>query len=549
MKTKNENNNIQNQNNAIVLAGGKADPNTTTYEISISEGYKITGYSFNYTKATTNSEYTAKIIIDETEYTVDTSTQELNISGLETNTTEFTITDQNKGVLVTEFYVYYKNPKEELRDELYQNIQQIQVWDQILGIIGDAVGQLSSTNENFVDELWDIIEFYNGIKDNLETATVEQIEEKITEIEALIATLERNMPEDGKAYVFVNVTNEGEKSYLNWNGTKVAAVNNEDTKPMTAAFICRKLDNGKYVFVNNAGKYLTFQCDEAGYCPDGTGNGYLHNYDTSNNKYCDWTITYGGLDNDHQRRAMLLEVQAKGKINYLLHKYSTHTFHSAGKGDKFNNGDLSSYWILEDFSYANTPKLNDVGTSPLLTSDLHNKAMATFSAPFPTVLPDGVTAYYATENSDDYVSIKPFESRAIPANTGVILVGENAGNITMVPAAGETVAEASNNLMSHSAGADLEFSTGYILSSMNGEAGFYKAVAYGESTHLAMNKAYIAIEAIQNSVRLRLPGTTSVDKVEVENVDTVIYDLTGRRINEITKPGIYIINGKKVTVK
>ena len=479
----------------------------------------------------------------------------MNISGLETNTTEFTITDQNLGVLVTEFYVYYKNPKEELRDELYQNIQQIQVWDQISGIIGDAVGQLSSTKENFVDELWDIIEFYNGIKDNLESATVEQIEEKITEIEALIATLERNMPEDGKAYVFVNVTKEGEKSYLNWNGTKVVAVNNEDTKPMTAAFICRKLDNGKYVFVNNVGKYLTFQCDEAGYCPDeGRGNGYLDNYDTSNNKYCDWTITYGGLDNDHQRRAMLLEVQAKGKINYLLHKYSTHTFHSAGKGDKFNNGDLSSYWILEDFPYANTPKLNDVGTSPLLTSDLHNKAMATFSAPFPTVLPDGVTAYYATENSDDYVSIKPFESRAIPANTGVILVGEEAGNVTMVPAAGEEVATIENNLFEHSAGANLEFSTGYILSAMNGVAGFYKAASiqssgYEHTHYLSMNKAYIAIDAIQNTVGLRFRGTTSIENTVEDNEERVIYDLTGRRISEITESGIYIINGKKVLVK
>ena len=29
----------------------------------------------------------------------------------------------------------------------------------------------------------------------------------------------------------------------------------------------------------------------------------------------------------------------------------------------------------------------------------------------------------------------------------------------------------------------------------------------------------------------------------------VIYDLTGRRIKEITRPGIYIVNGKKVSVK
>ena len=38
---------------------------------------------------------------------------------------------------------------------------------------------------------------------------------------------------------------------------------------------------------------------------------------------------------------------------------------------------------------------------------------------------------------------------------------------------------------------------------------------------------------------------TSINEVKVENAQ-VIYDLTGRRVNEITESGIYIINGKKV---
>ena len=41
-------------------------------------------------------------------------------------------------------------------------------------------------------------------------------------------------------------------------------------------------------------------------------------------------------------------------------------------------------------------------------------------------------------------------------------------------------------------------------------------------------------------------GIEGVD-AEVEN--DVIYDLSGRRIAEIVKPGIYIVNGKKVLVK
>ena len=43
--------------------------------------------------------------------------------------------------------------------------------------------------------------------------------------------------------------------------------------------------------------------------------------------------------------------------------------------------------------------------------------------------------------------------------------------------------------------------------------------------------------------------TTGIEDIEVENEAKVIYDLTGRKIETITKPGIYIVGGKKVLVK
>lgn len=43
---------------------------------------------------------------------------------------------------------------------------------------------------------------------------------------------------------------------------------------------------------------------------------------------------------------------------------------------------------------------------------------------------------------------------------------------------------------------------------------------------------------------------TGIGEVKSENGEVkAIYDLTGRQINEITKAGIYIVNGKKVLVK
>ena len=42
---------------------------------------------------------------------------------------------------------------------------------------------------------------------------------------------------------------------------------------------------------------------------------------------------------------------------------------------------------------------------------------------------------------------------------------------------------------------------------------------------------------------------TSVEEIEAEDKENVIHDLTGRHINSITRPGIYIKNGKKIIIK
>ena len=49
---------------------------------------------------------------------------------------------------------------------------------------------------------------------------------------------------------------------------------------------------------------------------------------------------------------------------------------------------------------------------------------------------------------------------------------------------------------------------------------------------------------------LTITNTTAIEEVKAENDEVkAIYDLTGRRVDAITAPGIYIVNGKKTLVK
>ncbi|MBQ6938808.1 MAG: hypothetical protein IJN35_03080, partial [Muribaculaceae bacterium] len=55
-----------------------------------------------------------------------------------------------------------------------------------------------------------------------------------------------------------------------------------------------------------------------------------------------------------------------------------------------------------------------------------------------------------------------------------------------------------------------------------------------------------AMEANSAEVIDAIMGRTAIEDITTEEYDDTIYDLQGRKIEKITKAGIYIINGKKV---
>lgn len=62
-------------------------------------------------------------------------------------------------------------------------------------------------------------------------------------------------------------------------------------------------------------------------------------------------------------------------------------------------------------------------------------------------------------------------------------------------------------------------------------------------------KIDIDLVIMQVSVTFNGENTTDIKNIVVESKPKNIFDLTGRRIETITTPGIYIIDGKKVIIK
>ena len=185
---------------------------------------------------------------------------------------------------------------------------------------------------------------------------------------------------------------------------------------------------------------------------------------------------------------------------------------------------------------------------------------ATFYSNAPVQLPEGVTAYYVKEGSlnNGYVTLTADEDGIIAGNTGVILSARVDTDAEVALTVLEANVEQENgNLLKGTAEDTVINEAAYVLGNKNG-IGLYKAETTGVAEGSFLNnagKAYLpasavpASAALSASLRFDFDGTTGVEEVEIRNEKEEIYDLTGRRVNEITKAGVYIINGRKVLVK
>ena len=342
------------------------------------------------------------------------------------------------------------------------------------------------------------------------------------------------MPEDGKAYVITNIHKTGGKRYMRYqeNGTSMI-VRGEGELPIEATYICHKVD-GKYVFANNSGTYLTWRGKATDDCTN-NNLGFTTSYDADYNTFtvavnpdvfgC---LSFGAKRNNAQYPQSYYIISASG------------SFEKAGLSNFYTDANSSAF-TFEEVTYPNTINFN---AAQNINGVSH---IATFSAPFATIIPAGVKAYYVSAKGTE-ATMTAIDAQAIPANQGVILTSETDEAATMVPAAGETAATITGNQLGHSAGAarSLTAGEGYILGNGSEGTAFYPCKAGS----LPINKAYLLGNGESSAIVMNFGNAvTGINTIAAPaSTKAPIFDLSGRRVVRATK-GLYIQNGKKVIVK
>ena len=382
-------------------------------------------------------------------------------------------------------------------------------------------------------------------------------------------TIPINMPVNGKAYRFKNKAYGVDKYwYFKYNESGVTTT---EAEAEATTFVCREIRSGVYTFVCNDGKYLAWKGRNTDDDKRGANEnkGYVDAYDhqengtvpsgntTATQSLSDWaqltveklagSNVSGGLADLWGYVTIKGRRASQTSLNYFVLKADGSYDHTSAPYFKNSNGtNFSSAFILEEVPYANVVTMKSFeGTNNI----------ATFSAPFPTVVPANTTAYsVATQTDGNITSVNTYTvataGEAIPANTGVILLGSNT-SLTMLPRTTEEIVTIEDGALKHSAGAakDITSENSYVLANKTTGWGFYKVGA--SASALPMNKAYLILptNTPQSFVRCFFGNTTGLDSTPLQNASTNnIYDLSGRQVKVASK-GVYIINGRKVLVK
>lgn len=173
---------------------------------------------------------------------------------------------------------------------------------------------------------------------------------------------------------------------------------------------------------------------------------------------------------------------------------------------------------------------------------------ATLYAPVALTIPAGVEAY-TVAFEDGKAKLTPI-TETIPANTGVVIEAtEGTYNFAITTTDATATTALTGNVATANVDAD---ATAYILGKGTQGVGFYKLNSTDRT--IKGGRAYYTVpagEATQAVAFLFDNTVTSIDAIKdaLNEAKGAIYDLSGRKVTNAVKGGIYIKNGKKFIVK
>ena len=369
-------------------------------------------------------------------------------------------------------------------------------------IIGNGVGQYTAPAD-IETQFAAIAAFCEGIDANTTPAA---INEKMAELEALVASVQLNMPVAGKFYRMHN-----DNKYITSGTTAGGRIALSETNNDAASIYYY---DGSHLLAYGTGLYMGLNAT-------------------------DWTFEAVG-SND------ISAIEFIAAANGVVAKYN---IKSGGRWlhrtDDYVNRCSSNTcgnahnWTIEDVTWLPVAMNKEVG-------------YATLYSPVELNCSGRVKAYTGKIDGDVF---KLNEQTAVPANTGVVLElipgAEVVDNYVYLPVQDATVTVSENELKGTCASTYVS-DDAYVLSKVDGVVGMYKALKNQEEGASWLNngfKAYLPATAGGEARFLVFNfGTeTGIDELKGENgnVKTEIYDLSGRRVQNAQK-GLYIVNGKKV---
>ena len=377
-------------------------------------------------------------------------------------------------------------------------------------------------------------------------------------------------PEDGKAYYIEGVSRGGTRTgYIYYNGTQLKfATELATSMPDEAIYYCHKLGDRKYMFTTKDGKYLMYATDS-----NGESKGMEDAYDANKNTLTLQPMSYNAsspynCNNDvlivNKNTVGLFLIRGKRAYNarwanydfYLMASFSSGNFHAQENTTVYYTTDAqtSAFKFVE----VPQPQNNAIKTTAVKLSDAADAEtynLATYSSPFATTLPSDMKAYTVKNENGTYkLSRLNLTDQVLPANTGVILAANKDDTFIPVPATTAPEAPTDNQLQATSGAAvTVDAATNaYIFTAKNNVAFF--GLLSSSMRSIKAFKAYLTVES-NAAARLSLNFgddnvTTGINTItNGEQKADIIYDLSGRRIMNVQRAGVYIVNGQKRLIK